>query len=191
MCPSPCTTIPPSWRSSASEGPISLPIHRWRYSASMDALDLILIGRQLTRIGEHALRGGSQSEMTNGRALVLRDVFANPEASVSAITARTGLPQSYVSESVAALRDRGILETTPDPQDRRRTLATVTTAHRRRVAKRASVPVDATLASEIGEERSVAALPLLRRLAELLAEGQTGPILAALRASSDHPHGMH
>jgi DNA-binding MarR family transcriptional regulator len=157
----------------------------------VDALDLILLGRQLTRIGEQALRGGSQSEMTNGRALVLRDVFANPDASVSAITARTGLPQSYVSESVAALRDRGILETTPDPQDRRRTLATVTTAHRRRVAKRASIPVNNTLEKEIGEERAHIALPLLQRIAELLSDEEGGPILAAMRASSDHPEGVN
>jgi DNA-binding MarR family transcriptional regulator len=152
----------------------------------VDALDLILLGRQLTRIGEHALRGGSQTEMTNGRALVLRDVLANPDASVSAITARTGLPQSYVSESVAALRDRGILETTPDPQDRRRTLATVTTAHRRRLAKRASVPVSMTLAKDIGEERAHIALPLLERIAELLSDEEGGPILTSVRASSGH-----
>jgi DNA-binding MarR family transcriptional regulator len=156
----------------------------------VDALDLILLGRQLTRIGEHALRGGSQSEMTNGRALVLRDVFANPDASVSAITARTGLPQSYVSESLAALRDRGILETTPDPQDRRRTLAAVTTAHRRRVAKRASVPVDMTVSKELGQERAHIALPLLERIAELLSDEEGGPILTSLRASSDHPDGL-
>jgi DNA-binding MarR family transcriptional regulator len=153
----------------------------------VDALDLILLGRQLTRIGEHALRGSSGAEMTNGRALVLRDVFANPDTSVSAITARTGLPQSYVSESVAALRDRGILDTAPDPQDRRRTLASVTAAHRRRVAKRASIAVDATLVNEIGEERARIALPLLSRIAELLSEADTGPILAALRASTNRP----
>jgi DNA-binding MarR family transcriptional regulator len=154
----------------------------------VDALDLILLGRQLTRLGEHALRGGSQSEMTNGRALVLRDVFANPDASVSAITARTGLPQSYVSESVAALRDRGILETTPDPHDRRRTLAAVTTAHRRRVAKRASIPVNTTLAKEIGEERARIALPLLQRIAELLSDEEPGPIPTALRAADHQPN---
>jgi DNA-binding MarR family transcriptional regulator len=157
----------------------------------VDALDLILLGRQLTRIGEHALRGGSEPEMTNGRALVLRDVLANPDASVSAITARTGLPQSYVSESVAALRDRGILETTLDPQDRRRTLATVTAAHRRRVAMRASVPVNMSLSKEIGEERAHIVLPLLERIAELLSDAQGGPTLAALRAGSDHPDGMN
>jgi DNA-binding MarR family transcriptional regulator len=153
----------------------------------VDALDLILLGRHLTRIGEHALRGGSGAEMTNGRALVLRDVFANPDASVSAIATRTGLPQSYVSESVAALRDRGILETAPDPQDGRRTLATVTAAHRRRVAKRASISVDGTLVTEIGEQRALTALPLLTQIAALLADEQEGPLLAALRADSEDP----
>jgi DNA-binding MarR family transcriptional regulator len=152
----------------------------------MDALDLILLGRQLTRIGEHALRGGTSSEMTNGRALVLRDVFANPDTSVSAITARTGLPQSYVSESVAALRDRGILETSPDPQDRRRTLATVSASHRRRVAEQASIPVNATLTKEIGERRAHAALPLLERLVDLLSDEQAGPVVTAVRANTDH-----
>lgn len=155
----------------------------------MDALDLILLGRQLTRIGEHALRGGSGQEMTNGRALVLRDVFANPDTSVSAITARTGLPQSYVSESVAALRDRGILETSPDPQDRRRTLAAVTNTHRRRVAKRASIPVDTTLVKEIGEQRAHIVLPLLAQIVELLSDEPAGPFLAGLRDSSDQPDG--
>jgi DNA-binding MarR family transcriptional regulator len=153
----------------------------------VDALDLILLGRQLTRIGEHALRGGTGAEMTNGRALVLRDVFANPDASVSAITARTGLPQSYVSESIAALRERGILDTAPDPQDRRRTLATVTAAHRRRVAKRALIPVDTTLANDIGRDRARIALPLLARLAELLSEAEQGSVLTGLRASTNNP----
>jgi DNA-binding MarR family transcriptional regulator len=128
--------------------------------------------------------------MTNGRALVLRDVFANPDTSVSAITARTGLPQSYVSESVAALRDRGILDTAPDPQDRRRTLATITAAHRRRVAKRASIPVDTTLANDIGQERARIALPLLTRIAELLSETEQGPIHTTLRASGNDSDGL-
>jgi DNA-binding MarR family transcriptional regulator len=156
----------------------------------VDALDLILLGRQLTRIGEHALRGSGAAEMTNGRALVLRDVFANPDTSVSAITARTGLPQSYVSESVAALRERGILDTAPDPQDRRRTLATITSAHRRRVAKRASIPADSTLVQDIGEERAHLALPLLARIAELLTEAEQGPVYTTLRASPNDSDGL-
>lgn len=147
----------------------------------MEALDLILIGRQLAKIGENAVRGGSSTRTTNGRALVLRDVFANPLSSVSAITARTGLPQSYVSDSIAALCEDGILETSADPQDRRRTLASVSPAHRRRVAKRASISVDHALATELGEERATLALALLQSLATLLAPERPGPIIAAIR----------
>lgn len=149
----------------------------------MEALDLIILGRQLARLGEHALRGNSPSQTTNGRALVLRDVFANPHSSISAITARTGLPQSYVSESIAALRDDGTLQTAPDPKDRRRTLATVSPAHRQRVAERASTPIDAVLAKELGNQGASLVLPLLARLAELLSPQQPGAIVATIRAS--------
>ena len=63
------------------------------------------------------------------------------------VTARTGLPQSYVSESVARLRDQGIVETSADPADGRRTLVRVTAEHPRTVAAKGAVPVDAALAA--------------------------------------------
>src|SRR4029077_6957323 len=95
----------------------------------MNALDLIVLGRQLTKIGEEVLRGsgdpagqdagghGQRPARASGRpgqapflppgpSLVLGDVFAHPGSSITAITARTGLPQSYVSESVARLRSQ-------------------------------------------------------------------------------------
>jgi DNA-binding MarR family transcriptional regulator len=147
----------------------------------VDALDLIILGRELSKIGERGLRGGTPSATTNGRALVLRDVFANPQSPVSAIVERTGLPQSYVSESIAALRDDGILQTAPDPSDRRRTLATISASHRTRVAARASTPVDAVLAEELGERRARRVLPLLERLAALLSADQPGRVVTALR----------
>jgi DNA-binding MarR family transcriptional regulator len=147
----------------------------------VDALDLIVLGRQLTKIGELALRGSTPSRTTNGRALVLRDVFTNPNSSISEITIRTGLPQSYVSDSIAELRDDGILEALPDPKDRRRTRVTVSPAHRRQVAKRASTPIDAALAEEVGPSQARQVLPVLRRLAELLSSDQTGPIIASVR----------
>ena len=148
----------------------------------MDALDLILLGRRLTKIGERALRGAAPSQTTTGRALVLRDVFANPQSSVTEITLRTGLPQSYVSESIAALRNEGLLETSPDPQDRRRTRVTVTRAHRRRVATRGSTPIDAALAEDVGQEQARLVLSVLQRLAELLVTDEAEPIVATIRA---------
>ena len=95
----------------------------------MNALDLIMLGRQLTKIGEEVLRGSKAQAMPTGPSLVLRDVFAHPDSSITEVTARTGLPQSYVSDSVARLRDQGIVETSADPADGRRTLVRVTAQH--------------------------------------------------------------
>lgn len=151
----------------------------------MQALDLILLGRQLVKLGEQAIRGGDLPETPNGQALVLRDVFAHPDSPIAGITARTGLPQSYVSESVAALRDRGILETEVDAGDRRRTLVRVSAAHRRRTGRRAAVPVDSALAAAIGDEQAAAVLPVLEDLARRLAADRPGPIVTALRTGAD------
>ena len=80
---------------------------------------------------------------------MLRDVFAHPGSSITDITARTGLPQSYVSESAARLRSQGILETSADPADGRRTLVRVSAEHPRTVAGKGSAPVDAALAAAL------------------------------------------
>ena len=89
----------------------------------MEAIELVALGRRLQKIGEEALRVGPGAGMPAGPVLVLRDVFTHPGTSVNDITARTGLPQGYVSECVAKLRDDFMLETATDPLDRRRTLA--------------------------------------------------------------------
>ena len=72
----------------------------------MDAIDLIMLGRRLTRIGEETMRGSKEVPLPTGPTLVLQDVLTHPDSSISEVTARTALPQSYVSESVARLRDR-------------------------------------------------------------------------------------
>ncbi len=146
----------------------------------MEALDLIVLGRRLAKLGERALRGGSVEPLGGGRALVLRDVFANPGSSVSAITRRTGLPQSYVSESIAWLSQEQILLTAPDPQDGRRTLASVSPAHTGRVAARASTLADGELVAELGEQRAAHVLALLQSLAELLAPERPGAIVESI-----------
>ena len=199
--------------------------HRRRCIVSdMDALDLIVLGRQLTKIGEEVLRGstggvgqradgeGEQAAgdqagdrpvqapggrggdrpvqapgrprrvpfMPAGPSLVLRDVFAHPGSSITDITARTGLPQSYVSESVARLRSRGILETSADPADGRRTLVRVSAGHPRTVAAKGSAPVDGALAAALGEPDGGPAVAeivaTLNALAERLRPESPGPI---------------
>ena len=178
--------------------------HRRRCIVSdMNALDLIVLGRQLTKIGEEVLRGsgdpagqdagghGERPAQASGRprqasflptgpSLVLRDVFAHPGSSITDITARTGLPQSYVSESVARLRSRGILETSADPADGRRTLVRVSAGHPRTVAVKGSAPVDGALAAALGEPDGGPAVAeivaTLSALAERLRPESPGPI---------------
>jgi DNA-binding MarR family transcriptional regulator len=150
----------------------------------MEALDLIVLGRQLTRIGEEAMRGGQAPPLPTGQSLVLRDVLTNPGSSITEITARTGLPQSYVSESVGRLRDRGLVETELDAADGRRTLVTVNREHASTVARRGSIDVDAPLARALGETDTHTARPLLEALqtaADRLAPSDPGPVLRQIR----------
>ena len=135
----------------------------------MNALDLIMLGRQLAKIGEEVLRGSAAQSMPAGPSLVLRDVFAHPDSPIGDIAARTDLPQSYVSESVARLRDQGILETAADPADGRRTLVRVCAQHPRTVAAKGSAPVDAALAAALGEPEGSAAVTGLVETLEGLA----------------------
>jgi len=143
----------------------------------MNALDLIMLGRQLTKIGEEVLRGSKAQAMPTGPSLVLRDVFAHPDSSITEVTARTGLPQSYVSDSVARLRDQGIVETSADPADGRRTLVRVTAQHPRTVAAKGSAPADAALAAALGHAADAGEIiGTLSALAERLRPGSPGPI---------------
>ena len=63
-----------------------------------------------------------QQKAATSLRFVALDVGYHPDSSISEITERTGLPQSLVSMSVAKLRDLGVVQTEPDPADRRRTL---------------------------------------------------------------------
>jgi DNA-binding MarR family transcriptional regulator len=154
----------------------------------VNALDLIMLGRQLTKIGEEVMRGSASSSMPTGPSLVLRDVFAHPDSSITDVTARTGLPQSYVSESVARLRGQGIVETSADPADGRRTLVRITAQHPRTVAAKGSAPVDAALAAALGEEADAGqVIGMLSELAERLRPGSPGPVRRQLDQARKEP----
>jgi DNA-binding MarR family transcriptional regulator len=157
----------------------------------MNALDLIMLGRQLTKIGEEVLRGSAAQAMPAGPSLVLRDVFAHPDSPIGDIAGRTGLPQSYVSESVARLRDQGIVETAADPADGRRTLVRVSAQHPRTVAAKGSAPVDAALAAALGEQAGTPAVTelveTLNTLATRLRPSSPGPIRRQLEQAAGEP----
>jgi DNA-binding MarR family transcriptional regulator len=153
------------------------------------AFDLIVLGRQLSRIGETVMRGQAPPARPTSTGLVLADVFAHPGSSISEITARTGMPQSNVSETVARLREQGTVESFPDPADRRRTLVRVSAQHPRNVMRAALVPADAALTDALGDlspDEAAGIIKTLETLAGLLRPDKPGPILDQLdRARSD------
>jgi len=122
--------------------------------------------------------------MPAGPVLVLRDVFAHPGTSVNDITARTGLPQGYVSECVAKLRDDGILATAIDPSDRRRTLVRLAPQHAKRVLEAGAVPADDALGRALAEDDAAAVADVVGALSDLAGRlGLTaeGPVRRQLR----------
>jgi len=152
----------------------------------MDALDLIVLGRQLMKLGEDTMRGSNALALPTGPMLVLGDVLAHPDSSIGEVTKRTGLPQSYASESVARLREQGIVETMPDPADGRKTLVRLSSQHMRNIATKGAVPVDSALADALGEHDSTklkSILGLLGELSERLRPREPGPFARQLSAA--------
>jgi DNA-binding MarR family transcriptional regulator len=140
-------------------------------------MSLFLLGRRLMQIASGAL---PQGNATMSWRLIFVDVAYHPNSSISEITERTGFPQSLVSTAVAKLREIGLLDSGPDPLDRRRTLVRTTPARKAVEGQLGSVPVDDILARELAPEDQeqltdvIAALDLLARLLtpEVLSDDQ-------------------
>ncbi|MBM7775373.1 DNA-binding transcriptional ArsR family regulator [Actinokineospora baliensis] len=129
----------------------------------MDGVELFRLGRALARLGERAIPPSGFHDLPVRVRSVLVDVFEHPDSSIQDITARTGLPQSHVSASVARLREVGVLTTSQDPTDRRRTLV----RRARGVPTRVHAPVDAVITERVGPERAQEAMAALETLARL------------------------
>jgi DNA-binding MarR family transcriptional regulator len=145
----------------------------------MDALDLIVLGRRLTKIGEEVMRGGASASPPAGPTLVMKDVVAHPGSAISEITHRTGLPQSYVSTSVARLREKGLVATVADPLDGRRTLVRPDPDHLRQAGRKAAISADAAVARALGpvsEQEAKKTIALLEDLVTVLAPNGSHPL---------------
>jgi DNA-binding transcriptional ArsR family regulator len=143
----------------------------------VNALDLYLLGRRLMKLSEEEMRGPDAPPVPTGLRLIVTDVAEHPGSSIGEITARTGLPQSHVSQSVARLRDRGALETTRDPADGRRTLVRLGARIPESAARRGSAPVDGALGEAMG-------LTDPRAVGELVTSLES--VLEHLRAGREH-----
>lgn len=160
--------------------------------AGLTAGQLIMLGRQLTRIGTEAMRGQGGSQAPAGQGMVAADVFAHPATSVGEIADRTGLRQSYVSESIARLREQGVVETSADPTDGRRTLVRLAPGHPGTVARAAAAPVAQALARALGDPDpgTIARITVtLAAIARSLQPAEPGPVSRALTRSPDNADG--
>jgi DNA-binding MarR family transcriptional regulator len=150
----------------------------------MDALDLIILGRQLARIGERAMREGDPEDngpetlgaaLPAGALIVMRDVLTHPGSSISDITARTGLPQSHVSESVNKLRVKGIAEINADPADRRRTLVRLAATSQDQVIRHSARNADDLLRGALGDVSDDGARQVIAMLYDLARRLRINP----------------
>jgi hypothetical protein len=139
----------------------------------MNALELLVLGRRLMKIaGEAMPKAGLDQTPTSVRSIMI-DVSEHPVTSIGEITARTGFPQSHVSLAVARLKEVGVLATTVDPGDRRRTLVRAATAMSSGGENPLllSAPIDAALSGALGTDdprELAAAIAALESLARQL-----------------------
>jgi DNA-binding MarR family transcriptional regulator len=150
------------------------------YLGQMDVSDLHRLGRRLTALARTAAGADDDSDgpaLTPGQEAVLEDVLRHGAGTVTEIQARTGFTQSHVSASVAALRDRGLIEATPDPHDRRRTRLTATPEALATIHERAGRTVAAAVDAAVVVPGSGAqALAHLEALAHLLGTTPATPV---------------
>lgn len=118
----------------------------------MNGVELFLLGRTLMKLGEQSLPEVAQRGGNRGVLIVLSDVLDNPGTTISEIAARTGLPQSAVSNAVARLRETGSVVSEPDPHDRRRSLLRRADTVSERVAEVRESTIHAALARTLDTE---------------------------------------
>ena len=151
----------------------------------MNQLDLYLLGRRLMRISERAIRGPGAPALPTSSRLVVEDLFAHPDSSITDITARSGLPQSVVSACVARLRELGVVQTASDPADGRRTLVRISEQTPRRVAERGAPPADVLIAESFGLSERDGLRDVLASLDVLVARLPRGSHARANRRPAD------
>ncbi|MFJ8622023.1 MarR family transcriptional regulator [Kitasatospora sp. NPDC093550] len=134
------------------------------YSAVMDGVRLLRLGKRLTDLGRTMITDPASARYTAGEIAVVSDVYRHPGTSAQEIRVRTGFAQSHVSASVARLREAGVLDATADPADGRRTLLTVSDRARGAIRARVAQPAEPVIATAVPDPAQA------RRVAELLDE---------------------
>lgn len=145
----------------------------------MNGADLFRLGKRLAKLGVKAFPPSGFRELSTSVRMVLVDVTENPDTTIGQVVERTGFPQSHVSDAVAKLREAGVLVTTVDPADKRRTLVAPSKEHLARVrrAQRVMPTIDHELRQALieihgpdGAEHLEAAKAALETLHQLLGQ---------------------
>ncbi len=137
----------------------------------MDGGQLYRLGRRLIEISRAATGQDDDPALTAGQVAVLEDVIKNPDSSVNEIRDRTGFVQSHVSVSIAKLKERGIVQTAPDPLDGRRIRVQVEPEAMDAITRRANQDITEAIAAAIDDpERAQWVVDLLEELALHLAK---------------------
>ena len=157
----------------------------------MYGLELFLLGRNLMKLGEEAIRAeasfaiatraGSRKLPTSVRS-VLIDVCEHPNSSISEITARTGFPQSHVSAAVARLREERAVVTVVDSSDRRRTLVGPSSEAPPRAAQPDAAAVRRVLMAALGTDDAGDVAEVVSAV-ETLARRLTPEAIARIRST--------
>lgn len=136
---------------------------------AVDGGGLHQLGKRLLELSRAVTTQPGDPCLTAGELAVLEAVLHHPDSSLRDIQTRSGFAQSHVSASVARLRQRGLIDTRPDPHDGRRTRVRVVRRASRSISRRSRRPVDAVLAEATGSAaRARRAARLLDELADLL-----------------------
>lgn len=133
----------------------------------MTGNELYRLGRRLMAIARQAMADPDDPAVPAGETAVIDDVLDRPDSAVQDITARTGFAQSYVSATVARLRDKGWVETSVDPSDRRRTLVRLPDLMVQTIAEREGRSLDEALNAAFADLDAQARADVLALLDEL------------------------
>ncbi len=133
----------------------------------VNAGQLHRLARSLRQIASAATADPDEPPVSVGDVAIVEDVTLHEGTSIGEIARRTGLAQSMVSKTVAALRDAAVFRTAPDPVDGRRVLISVDPIARADVFhSRAARPIE----QAIRAHRPDASKADIRRISQLLDE---------------------
>lgn len=91
----------------------------------VNAGDLHRLARLLREVALDATAKRGEDRVSAGDLAVAEDISRHPATSVGDIAARTGLAQSLVSRTISKMQAAGVVTSSADPADRRRTLTSI------------------------------------------------------------------